>query len=55
MLLVACVTVAAYVRRIVRPPAAQAAFVFVFVPPVSWLVTALALGIAFLIAKRSHP
>ena len=55
MLLVACVTLAAYVRRIVRPPAAQAAFVFVLVPPMSWLVIALALGIAFLIAKRSHP
>jgi len=55
MLLVACVTLAAYVRRIVRPPAAQPAFVFVLVPPMSWLVIALALGIAFLIAKRSHP
>jgi hypothetical protein len=54
MLLVACVTVAAYVRRIVRPPAVQAAFVFVLVPPVSWLVIALAIGVAFLIATRSH-
>jgi hypothetical protein len=51
MLLVAVVTVAAFTRRLLHPPAAQPAAVFVLVPPVSWLVTAVALGIALLASR----
>jgi hypothetical protein len=54
MLLVTVVTVAAYTRRVLFPPAAQPAAVFVLVPPVCWVIIATVLGIAFLIAGRSR-
>ena len=41
-----------YAARALRPPKAQGAFVFVAVPPASWLLIATAISIAALISRR---
>jgi hypothetical protein len=45
-------SVATYGADAVRPPRAQAAFVWVIVPPASWVLSASVVGIAALIARR---
>ncbi|PZR71511.1 MAG: hypothetical protein DLM73_15875 [Chthoniobacterales bacterium] len=52
MLVVALGSLAVYGFNAYRPPKAQAAFVYVLVPPVSWLFIALDVGIAALISRR---
>jgi hypothetical protein len=46
---VSAVSVWAYVMRVVYPPRAQGAFVFVIVPPLAWF----AIGAAMLMARMS--
>jgi len=43
-LVVTLISLVAYTVRVIRPPRAQAAFVFVVVPPVCWLLIAGALA-----------
>ena len=44
-----------YLDRVLRPPRSTPAFVFVIVPPVSWLLMTIVLAIAALISRRrSH-
>jgi hypothetical protein len=52
MLVVALGSLAVYGADALRPPRAQAAFVFVVVPPASWLLTAIVVGVAALISGR---
>jgi hypothetical protein len=52
MVVVALGSLAVYTVDALRPPKAQAAFVFVAVPPVSWLLTAMIVSIATLISGR---
>jgi K+-transporting ATPase A subunit len=54
MLVVALGSLAAYGYDAVRPRHAQAAFVYVMIPPVSCLLIATALAIAALISSRRH-
>jgi hypothetical protein len=53
-LAVTLISLAAYAVRVLRPPKAQAAFVFVVVPPVCWCVIAGALAGAALFRRRSE-
>jgi hypothetical protein len=52
MLVVTLGTLAIYGVVSLGPPRAQTAFVFVVVPPASWLLTAVVLPIAALISRR---
>jgi hypothetical protein len=52
MLVVTLGSLAIYGRDAVRPRRAQAAFVYVLVPPVSWLLIALVVPTAALISRR---
>jgi hypothetical protein len=51
-LLVALASLVIYAHAALRPPKAQAAFAFVIVPPASWVLTAIAVVIAGLLAGR---
>jgi len=51
-LLLTIVTLSIYTRNVLSPPKAQAAFVFVAVPPASCLLLALVIGMAALISRR---
>lgn len=54
MLAVALGSVAIYAHDALRPPKAQAAFVYVMVPPASWLLGAIVIaGTALLSGRRS--
>ena len=50
--LVTAGTLAIYAADAVRPPKAQAAFVYVVVPAVSWVVGGLAIGVAALVSRK---
>jgi hypothetical protein len=53
-LAVTAISLVAYAARVLRPPKAQAAFVFVVVPPVCWFLIAGALaGAAWSSRRRS--
>jgi hypothetical protein len=52
MLVLTVTSLAIYTDAVVRPPRALAAFVFIVVPPISWLLAAVALSIAALISSR---
>ena len=52
MLVVALGSLAAYGADALRPPKAQAAFVFVVVPPASWLLMTTGVAVAALISGR---
>lgn len=52
MLVVTLGSLAIYGHDALRPRTAQAAFVFVVVPPASWLLTAIVVSIAELISRR---
>ena len=52
MLFIALGSLAVYGADALRPPRAQAAFVFVFVPAASWLLTAIVAAAAALIPGR---
>ena len=52
MMVVALGSLAIYVRDALGPPHAQAAFVYVAVPPASWLLMALAISIAAFLSRR---
>jgi hypothetical protein len=52
MLVLSLVSLAIYADAVVNPPKAQGAFVFIVVPPLSWLLAAVALPIAALISSR---
>ena len=52
MLVVALGSLAVYGADALRPPRAQAAFVFVVVAPASWLLSAIAVAIAAFISRR---
>jgi hypothetical protein len=51
-LAVTLISLVAYTARVVRPPRAQAAFVFVVVPPVCWCLIVGALAGAALSSRR---
>ena len=53
MLLVAVGSVAVYGADAVWPRRSQAAFVYVIVPPISWLVTAVVIAAAALMSRES--
>ena len=53
MLLVAVGSVAAYGADAVWPRRSQAAFVYVIVPPISWLVTAVVIAASALMSRES--
>ena len=56
MWLLAVVSPAAYGYIAVGPPRPQAAFMFVVLPPLSWLVGAAVLAMAaFISSRRAHP
>jgi hypothetical protein len=50
-------SLALYAQRALGPPRAQAAFIFVVVPPVSWLLIAIAVGFSLAAGRRAgrHP
>ena len=52
MLVLTLASLAAYGVDALRPPKAQAAFVFVVVPPASWLLIAIVVTIAALVSDR---
>ena len=52
MLVLSLASLAIYTDAVVNPPKAQGAFVFIVVPPLSWLLAAVALSIAALISSR---
>jgi hypothetical protein len=52
MLVLTLVSLALYGDVALGPPRAKTAFVFVVVPPASWLLAALAVSIAALISRR---
>jgi hypothetical protein len=52
MLVLTVGSLAIYAVRALRPPRTQAAFVFVVVPPASWLLIAVVVPIAALISRR---
>jgi membrane-associated HD superfamily phosphohydrolase len=52
MLVLTVASLAIYSDAVVSPPKAQGAFVFVVVPPVSWLLAAVALLTAALLSSR---
>src|SRR5258708_6871606 len=52
MLAVALGSVAVYAEDALRPRKAQAAFVYVMVPPVSWLLGAIVIAVAALMSGR---
>jgi hypothetical protein len=55
-LTVTAISLVAYVARVLRPPKAQAAFVFVVVPPVCWFLIAGAVaGAAWSSRRQSKP
>ena len=55
-LAVTAISLVAYTARVLRPPKAQAAFVFVVVPPVCWFLIAGALaGSAWSSRRQSKP
>lgn len=55
MLVVSLGSLAIYGVRVLRPPKAQAAFVFVVVPLVSWLLIAVVVPLAtWLAGRQSH-
>jgi hypothetical protein len=51
-LALALATVMIYGNVVWHPPKSSAAFVFVVVPPASWLLMSIAVGLAVLIARR---
>jgi len=53
MLIVAIGSLAVYAHDAVWPRQAQAAFVYVMVPPVSWLLTAAALAMTALLSRKT--
>lgn len=55
MPIVATVTLAIYGEVALGPPRAKTAFPFLVVPLASWLVGAIALAIAAVIARRNTP
>ena len=52
MLVVSVGSLAVYGARVLRAPKAQGAFVFVVVPPASWLLIAVAVPTAALMSRR---
>jgi hypothetical protein len=50
-LVVTLISLVTYTVRVLRPPRAQAAFVFVAVPPICWLIVAGAIAAA-LVSRR---
>jgi hypothetical protein len=52
MLVLTVASLAIYGNHAVRPPSSQPAFVYVLVPPVSWLLIAIVVPMAALIAGR---
>jgi hypothetical protein len=54
MLIVTVGTIVVYANRVLHPPNAQGAAVFVAVPPASWLLIAIALGVTFGMTRRSR-
>jgi hypothetical protein len=52
MLVLTACSLAIYAEVALGPPRAKAAFVFVVVPPASWLLIAIAVSIAALISRR---
>jgi hypothetical protein len=54
MIVVALGSLAAYGADALRPPRAQAAFVFVVVPPASWLLGATVIAVAVISGRRSR-
>lgn len=54
MLIITVATIVVYAARIAWPPRAQAAFVFVIVPPISWLLTAGGLGASYFVSRTSR-
>jgi hypothetical protein len=52
MLVVSLASLAVYGVDALRPPGAQAAFVFVVFPPVSWLLIAIVVALAAFISSR---
>jgi len=51
MLIVCVASLAIYTHRVMNPPKAQGAFVFVMVPPASWLFAAMTVPAAALMKK----
>ena len=45
-------TLAIYAQRVFGPPRPQAAFMFIVLPPVSWVLTAIVVGIAGILSGR---
>jgi phosphate/sulfate permease len=54
MLLLTGLSLAIYTYDAVTPRRAQAAFVFVAVPPAAWLLMAAAVGVAAILARRKE-
>jgi hypothetical protein len=54
MLLLTVVSLAIYTQDAVWPRRAQAAFVFVAIPPAAWLLMAAAVGVAAIFARRKE-
>jgi biotin transporter BioY len=52
MLVLTLGSLAVYINDALRPRKAQAAFVFVAVPLVSWIVIAVAVAVAALVSRR---
>jgi hypothetical protein len=52
MLVITLASLAIYAYDALRPRTAQPAFVFVVVPPASWLLAAIVVAMAALITKR---
>jgi len=52
-LLLALASLAIYTHAVLWPPKAQAAFVFIAVPPASCLLLAIVIGIAALISRKA--
>jgi hypothetical protein len=51
-LVVTLMSLVTYTVRVLRPPKAQAAFVFVAVPPICWLLVAGAISAAAFLSRR---
>ena len=54
MFIIACGSLMAYTLRVLRPPRAQAAFVFVMFPPASWAFIAIVVGAAMIVSRRQN-
>jgi hypothetical protein len=52
MVVIAVGSLVMYGAVVLSPPRPQPAFVFVIVPPASWLLTAVTVGIAALVSRR---